>query len=187
MGTAFYHIDMGVLIWLQEHVRNAVLTPMMIGITSLGNIGLVWIVTSVVLLFFRKTRSTGLTCLLALLFSLLINNVLLKNMVCRVRPYDANPLLMPLIQRPTDFSFPSGHAASSFACAGVMWHKLPRRAGVPVLILAILISFSRLYIGVHYPTDVLAGVISGLLISFLAIRTVQGIRKLREKKKSQVQ
>ena len=108
-------------------------------------------------------------------------------MVCRVRPYDANPLLMPLIQRPTDFSFPSGHAASSFACAGVMWHKLPRRAGVPVLILAILISFSRLYIGVHYPTDVLAGAISGLLISFLAIRTVQGIRKLREKKKSQVQ
>ena len=85
--------------------------------------------------------------------------------------------LVPLIPKPTDFSFPSGHTACSFAAGFLLFRKLPKKYGIPVLLLAVLISFSRLYVGVHYPSDVIAGTVSGICISYLAEIAVNFLEK----------
>lgn len=160
------------LLWIQDYVRCGMLTPLMKGITTLGNAGMIWIILSAAMLARKKTRKTGITAVVALLLSLLVNNLILKNAVARIRPYDAVQALQPLVARPSDFSFPSGHTASSFAAAAVFFRELPRRWGVLFLILASLIAVSRLYVGVHYPTDVIFGMISGILLGFTAEKLV---------------
>ncbi|WP_251206350.1 phosphatase PAP2 family protein [Acetatifactor aquisgranensis] len=156
------NLDAGILLFIQETIRNPVLTPLFAAVTVLGNAAVVWILISLGMSASRKTRKTALMCAVALLVSLLINNMVLKNIVGRIRPYEAIAGLVPLIGKPRDYSFPSGHTASSFAAAWVLFRRLPRRFGIPALMLAGLIGISRLYLGVHYPTDVLFGVISGI-------------------------
>ena len=153
---------------MQEYVRNPVLTPVMKVITTLGNGGAIWIALTILLLAIPKTRKIGCMSLIALLGTLLVNNMLLKNLVARTRPYEVIEGLTYIVRKPSDYSFPSGHAGCSFSAACIMYRRLPRRYGVPALILAILISVSRLYVGVHYPSDVLFGVISGIAISYAA-------------------
>lgn len=161
-------MDGQVLIYIQEVVRNAFLTPLFRGITVLGNSGAAWVALSLALLISGKTRKAGIMSLTALLFSFLVNNLMLKNLVGRVRPYEVVEGLVPLIPRPWDYSFPSGHTGSSFASAWVFFRKLPRWAGISLLVLAGLIGLSRLYLGVHYPTDVLFGALSGILCGYAA-------------------
>lgn len=180
------HMDGQILLFLQEAVRNPILDPVMKVITTLGNAGIFWIVLTLLLLIFPKTRRIGWMSACALIFSLLINNILLKNLVARTRPYYMVEGLMPLIKKPTEFSFPSGHAGSSFASACVLYRRLPKKFGVPILILAVLISFSRLYVGVHYPSDVLAGALTGLLCSWLGEKVVDFVEKRRMSKKEGV-
>lgn len=157
-----------ILLWIQEHLRNPYLDPVVIFITHLGDSGWFWVVLTGVFLIFKKTRKTGLSSGLALLFSLLINNVCLKNLVARIRPYDQIEGLTRLVGEQVDFSFPSGHSAASFAAAFAIYLNLPKQYGIPALVLAGLIALSRLYVGVHYPTDVLFGTISGILCALLA-------------------
>ena len=97
----------------------------------------------------------------SILLSLMVNNVFLKHLVARSRPFDVIAALHPLISKPTDYSFPSGHTACSFAVGFLLFRKLPKKFGIPCLLLAILIGFSRIYVGVHYPSDVIAGAVSG--------------------------
>lgn len=162
-------MDGEILLWIQETVRNPALSLIFTGITTLGNGAAIWVLLSLALLIPRKTRMTGLMSLLALLCSLLVNNAILKNLVARARPYEAVEGLALLIPKPWDYSFPSGHAASSFASAWVFCRRLPRRFGIPALVLAGLIGLSRLYLGVHYPTDVLFGMVSGIGCGCIAI------------------
>ena len=159
---ALLNLDGGILLFLQDAVRNPVLNPIMTVITSLGNAGIIWILLTAALLIPKKTRKIGCMSACALLASLLFNNILLKNLVARVRPYNAIEALIPIVSKPSEYSFPSGHAGSSFASAWVLYRRLPKRFGIPALVLAGLIGVSRLYVGVHYPTDVLAGLISGI-------------------------
>lgn len=159
-------LDGNILLFLQEYVRNPVLTPIFKVITTLGNGGAIWIALTILLLAVPKTRKVGCMAALALLGTLLINNMLLKNLVARTRPYEVIEGLTYIVGKPVDYSFPSGHAGCSFAVACIMFRRLPGRYGIPALILAILISVSRLYVGVHYPSDVLCGMISGILISY---------------------
>ncbi|MDD5948279.1 MAG: phosphatase PAP2 family protein [Lachnospiraceae bacterium] len=161
------NIDGQILLWIQEFVRNGILTPVMTGITHLGDAGRIWILLTLGLLIVPRTRKVGLMCACALLGSLLINNMILKNWVARVRPYEVVEGLKLLIERQHDWSFPSGHTASSFAAAVVMFRNLPKWFGIPALVLAVAISLSRLYVGVHYPTDVLFGLLSGTAIAIL--------------------
>ena len=140
------------LIWLQENVRNDVLTPIMKLITHLGDKGIFWILLAIVLLFFKKTRPLGIMAGIALVFSVLINNVLIKPNVGRIRPYEVVDGLKLLIERQDDPSFPSGHSGASFAAAVVFLVKGPKKLGIPAIIMAALIAFSRLYVGVH-PID----------------------------------
>lgn len=160
---AFSQWEGAFLLFLQESVRTPALTWLLTKITALGDAGWFWIVLTVFFLAAGKYRATGQVMALALLIDVLVVNAAVKNIVCRVRPYDVVEGLVPLIGRQVDWSFPSGHAASSLAAATAIlltvkngWRYLP-------LMLALVICFSRLYVGVHYPSDVLAGMAVGVL------------------------
>ena len=168
MLETLLNLDGGFLLFLQESVRNPILDNLMIFITSLGNGGMIWIAATIVLLIPKKTRKAGIMSAVALLGSLIINNNIVKNIVQRPRPFVTFTDLQIIIPTPSEFSFPSGHTSSSFAAAAVFYRHLPKKLGFPAVILAGLIGFSRLYVGVHYPTDVIAGVLMGILLSYLA-------------------
>ncbi len=161
------------LLFLQENVRSDVLTPIMTFITRLGDKGLFWIATAIILCCFKKTRPLGIMAGISLVFSVLINNAILKNLVARPRPYLPETVggkgLILLIEEQHDWSFPSGHSGASFAAAVVYLAKGPKKLGIPSIILAALIAFSRLYVGVHYPTDVIAGIITGTFCAVISI------------------
>ena len=160
-------LDGQVLLFIQDHLRFAEITPAVVFLTKLGNGGFIWIVLSILLLFPKKTRRAGVLSLLALLASLCVTNFFLKNYVARIRPYEVIPGLNCLVEKATDWSFPSGHASAAFASAVVIYKSRPKRLGVPCLILAFVISLSRLYVGIHYPSDVICGMIIGTLIGLI--------------------
>ena len=170
-------LDGEILLWIQMYLRNEVLTPVLTFITHLGDKGLFWIVLSLLLLIKKSTRKTGVLSLLSLLITFLIVNVCMKNGFARIRPYETLTDLLFLIEKQSDFSFPSGHSASSFASAIVLFKRLPKRYGIPILILAVLIAFSRIYMGVHYPTDILAGILIGSIVALLIVYVNKRIEK----------
>lgn len=163
------NLDGEILLQIQQHLRTDMLTPLMKFVTFLGNGGWFWILCAVVLLAIPKTRKTGYAAVLSLIFGVIVTNLLLKNIVARPRPFAEIEALIPLIAKPTDFSFPSGHTTASFAVALVMLRMLPKKIGIPAVVLAAMVAFSRLYLGVHYPTDVLAGFVVALVGSSLAV------------------
>ena len=173
MLEVLQNLDGNILLWIQENLRSDILTPIVIFVTNLGKAGFIWIVLAIVLMVSKRTRTIGIMCAVALLLMLVINNMILKNLVARPRPYDVIPQLIPLVPKLHDFSFPSGHTASSFALVGVAIKRLPKRFAVPVVILAVLIALSRLYLGVHYSTDVIFAVFEGIFIGCLAVRIVE--------------
>lgn len=152
MRHRIQHWEQQTLLWFQERLRRAWLTAAMKTATFLGNGGILW-----------------LTALLSLVFSALVCNAFLKNLVERARPFDKIPSLQFLIRKPHDFSFPSGHTSSSFAVATVFLAMLPLWVGVAALTIAVLIAFSRMYLGVHYPSDVLCGAVLGVLFGLAAL------------------
>ena len=150
-------------------------------ITSLGNGGIIWILTALILIATKKYRVTGIAVLAALLLNLLIGNIILKPLIARVRPCDINTAVQLLIPRPTDYSFPSGHTLSSFAAATVIFLR-DKRFGIAALILASLIAFSRLYLYVHYLSDVLGGIVIGAAIGIFVHIMISNIMKKINKK-----
>jgi undecaprenyl-diphosphatase len=162
-------MDESILFAIRQLTGQPWLDTLMVTLSWLGDNGLVWCAMAVILLARSKTRYSGLICAVALLFSLLLCNLLIKNLVARPRPYDILAWLQPLVPLLSEFSFPSGHASSSFAAASaIALTSMNRKWHIPVYTLATLISFSRLYVGVHYPSDVLAGLFLGLFCGYLA-------------------
>ena len=129
----------------------------------------------------KADKGGGIASILALGIGALITNAALKNMFARTRPYEVIDGLILLVERQSDFSFPSGHSCASFAAATVCYKMFPKKYGVPALGLAALIAFSRLYVGVHYPSDVIAGTLIGILAAMAAYKIVE---KISEKKKN---
>ena len=166
-------IESAILLWIQNNLRCDFLTPVMRVITTLGNGGAFWIVVTLLLLIFRRTRRMGVYCAASMLLTLLVVNLCIKPLAARTRPYELIQGLKILVSRPHDYSFPSGHAANSLTCAWTIFRLAPRKYGVPALVLAVLIALSRLYVGVHYPTDVLAGAAIGILLSEVALRALR--------------
>ena len=149
-----------------KNLRCGILDFVMPYITSLGNGGIIWIIAGLLMLCFKKTRKTGITVLISLLLSLIFCNLLIKPNVMRTRPFNLIEMEL-LIAPPNDFSFPSGHASSSFAAAVSMYLN-NKQLGRWAILLASLIAFSRLYLYVHFPTDVLAGIVLGTILAFCA-------------------
>ena len=110
----------------------------------------------------------------------LLCNLILKPLVARIRPYDVNTAVQLLVSKPVDYSFPSGHTAASFASVVALFMAGERKLWKPALVLAVLIAFSRLYLYVHYPTDVLGGLILGLIAGYLGSRLVLWLMAKRE-------
>ena len=158
------------LLFLQESVRNPILDRLMQFITSLGDAGFLAILACIVLLCIKKYRRAGAAASLSLILDFIVVNLVLKNLVARTRPYDILEELILITRRPSDLSFPSGHAGACFAVASVLFLCLPRRFGIPAVVTAALISFSRLYVGAHYPTDVLGGMVIGCVTGWIACR-----------------
>lgn len=172
------------LLFLQNCVRNPILDPLMMFITKLGDGGVFWLIFTAVLLVFKKTRCIGLYCMAAIVFDVLIVNVLVKPIVGRIRPYEVIEGLICMVGPQKDPSFPSGHTAFSFAAGFAFFLKAPKKFGIPALILAVLIGFSRLYVGVHYPTDVIAGLIFGIICALLSVFVMDRIFARIERKKN---
>ena len=148
-------------------------------ITRLGDAGIIWIVLTVVLILIPKTRKSGILLAGALYVDVLLCNVLLKHLVGRIRPCDVNQAVELLIARPHDFSFPSGHTAASFASVTALYLAGEKKLWIPALVLAVLIAFSRMYLYVHYPTDILGGILCGVASGFIAQWLVQKAMKKR--------
>lgn len=144
-----------------QALHNPALDKVMIFFTNLGEYGAVWILTAILLLCFQKYRRYGALMLVSLLVTFLIGEIGLKNLIMRERPLVADPTVQQLIPLPSGSSFPSGHTVSSFTAAWILW-KADRKFGAAGLALAVCIGFSRLYLFVHYPTDVLGGAVLGI-------------------------
>lgn len=183
------NFDLPILDWIAENLYCGFLDFFMPLVTKLGDAGIFWIAVAVVLLFIPKYRKIGLSMGAALLMGLLVCNLTLKPLVARIRPYDLQleqfgKTISLLVATPHDFSFPSGHTIASFEAATVLL-LMNKKMGIPAMILAVLIAFSRLYLYVHYPTDVLASVVLGIGFAFLARFLVQKGYDLYHKKKLQ--
>lgn len=166
----------------------------------LNDIGLIWIILGIILLCIKKYRRVGVMFLLTLAVGFIFNDLMLKKLVMRPRPYENSEQLanfvLPLFEKhenlhpiinkliggalPGGSSFPSGHTYSSFNCA-YMLYLVHKKWGIPALIFAVLMALSRLFLCVHYPSDVLAGMVFGLLTAYLMHRLVSPWVKKKEK------
>ena len=170
-------LDGNILLWIQEYLRNDFSTVIWKFITFLGDEGWFWLTSAVIMLFFKKTRKIGIVALLSIGLCFLITNLCLKNVIARPRPFNMIPELTILIDAPHSFSFPSGHTANSFAMAFIYLKMLPKKWGITAIVIASLIGFSRLYLGVHYPSDVLGGVLVAWVSSMVVYKGYQKIIK----------
>ena len=170
MPQAIQNVDEAVLLWIQETVRLGWLDPVVKVFTTLGNAGILWIVLAVAMLFWRPTRKAGVLAGCALLFSLLFTNLGLKLLLTRPRPYTVVEGLIPLLTSGDPNSFPSGHTSAAFA-AGLVWARTLPKAWMrrTAVIQAVLMGLSRLYVGVHYPSDVVSGAVVGTVCALLAL------------------
>ena len=179
------NFDLPILDWIAEHLQCAFLDTLMPLITLLGDAGIFWIAIAVILLFFRKTRKIGLSMGAALLLGVVVCNLIMKPAFARIRPFDYQlehfgKTIKLLVATPHDFSFPSGHTIASFeAATAIAIHN--KKWGIPALVLACLIAFSRLYLYVHYPTDVIVSVVLGIGFAFLGSWIVKKAYKIAKK------
>lgn len=164
-------LDGALLLWVQEVLRVPVLNAFFSAFTQLGNYELVWIALSVLFLLRPETRKSGLWALVALLLGALITNLALKHLVGRSRPWLVWEELTPLVWEKDPNSFPSAHTCAAFAAGGT-WARYTKKRWLKMICIgqAVLIGFSRMYVGVHFLSDVLAGGAVGLFCAWLANR-----------------
>ena len=182
------HFDLPILDWIMANLWCPFLDAVMPVITVLGDAGIFWIALAAVFLLIPKHRKMGLSMGVALIMGVVICNMILKPVVGRIRPYDYQlevfqKTIPLLIERQHDFSFPSGHTIASFEAAVAML-ICNKKLGIPAMILAVLIAFSRMYLYVHYPTDVIASVILGIGLAYLGKILVQKGYDFYEKRKA---
>ena len=168
VGLVLFKFDFQILFFIRDHIRTPLLNKVVAFYTTLGDDGIIWIALGLILLIPKKTRKCGIMVLAALLVMLVTNNIILKNLIARARPYATHPELIEeligIIHVPSSYSFPSGHTVSSMVAAFTVLTQ-HKKLGIATLVAATLMGISRLYVGVHFPTDVYCGIIVGALIA----------------------
>ena len=178
--------EIKILDFIQQYLRFDLLDKLMVLLTRLADDGIVWIVLAVALICFKQTRKMGITLGVALLLGLVVGNLALKNIFARERPYTVNPNVEMLVERLKDYSFPSGHTRCCFE-SGMAMYFCDKRFGKAAFILGGFIAFSRMYLYMHYPTDVIGGIVLGLVNGFIAFIIVDKVYKLTKNKQSKLQ
>lgn len=172
MHNTIQNFDFSLLNGIQDFLKCGFLDKIMPVISAVGG-GYIWIIFGLGFLFFRKLRFNGIAIISAFTITVLITEFIIKPLFMRERPFMLNPEHVLLVSEPFGSSFPSAHSSSSFASA-VQFFGINQKAGIAAVIIAALVAFSRLYLYVHFPTDVLAGtiigIITGILISAAAIK-----------------
>lgn len=182
MPDWLYELDVNILLFIQENLRFGFITLVLKFFTLLGDYGMLWIGVALLLILIKRTRSVGVVAGASLAINALLVNVLIKNIVARTRPYEVIESLTRLVGEQSDYSFPSGHTSSAFSVAVVIFLLMPKKYGIPALIVATIISYSRLYVGVHYPTDVLGGFVIGTLVAVICVWAYRNLGKICEEK-----
>lgn len=165
-------------------------------VSKLGNAGMIWILLALVLLIVPRTRKYGIVVAAALIVDVILCNGILKPLFRRIRPYDINMAVQLLVPKPKDFSFPSGHTACSVAASTALFLvrgkdeieksgkdlavRVMGKLWIPAWILTAVIAFSRMYLYVHYPTDILGGIAVGLAAGFIGYRAAEKLKMPRE-------
>lgn len=165
--ATLYRIDSAILRSIQNLLSGSFSDFFFANITVLANAGAFWIALSIVFAIMPKMRKVGFTMMIAMVLGLLFGNLIIKNVVARMRPYEMDSAIQLIINKPMEFSFPSGHTLCSFgASISIFLHK--KRLGAFMLILASAIALSRMYLYVHFPTDIIGGILLGIITSNLA-------------------
>lgn len=174
-----YQWDVSIIEGLKNFDGPLVLDYFMAFVSTIGNTGFIWIVISVILLFFKKTRGIGIAAIIALILNTILVNVLLKPIVNRPRPYAIIEGIEYIIKTPSEpYSFPSGHASSSFAVAtAIYFTSFRNKYAYLALVLAALIAFARVYFCVHFPSDVIVGSLIGILMGYIGYKSYLGLNK----------
>lgn len=169
-------MEISILNWIQS-MRTPIGDVVIPFITKLGDAGMIWILLSVVLFLNPRTRKSGMILAVALCVDVVLCNGILKNLFRRIRPCDVNTSIQLLVARPDDFSFLSGHTAASFAAVAALMLAGEKKLWIPALVLAVFIAFSRLYLYVHYPTDILGGIAVGVFAGYAGYWIVKQLWK----------
>ena len=169
METLINNLDIEILYFIRDNLTNPLMDKIMVFITNLGDKGFIWIMIGIILLAQKKYRKVGIILLSALLLNLILGEVIIKNIVQRPRAFNSYPNINIIINPPDSYSFPSGHTASSFTAAFVIGYYL-RNWKYEAYALAVLIAFSRLYLFVHYPTDIIFGILLGTISALITIK-----------------
>lgn len=159
-------MEITILNWIQT-LRSGWLDSVMVGVSLLGDHGMIWLALIGTLMTFKKTRKIGIVVALSLVMEVVCTSVILKPFVARPRPFEINTAITLLVNRPMDYSFPSGHTGAAFACMGALYFS-ETKGWIPVGIFAVLTAISRMYLYVHYPSDVFAGTLLGIMFGWVA-------------------
>ena len=179
--------DLPILDWIQAHLQSGFLDTVMPIITLLSEDGIFWMVCATILLLFPSQRRSGVAMWLALAMGLVLCNMILKPVVGRIRPYTFQEqfngvTIKLLLDGLSDYSFPSGHTIAAFE-ASVALLRGNKKLGIPALILAFLVAFSRVYLYVHYPTDVIVSILLGTILALIGYALAGKIVKPAKKGK----
>lgn len=168
-------LDRSIIFSVQDMVVTPWLTPVMRFVSFIGEYAAIWVLIGVGLCFSRKYRMAGIAVLLGVFFTMLVGNIAIKNLVMRLRPCIDFPgvSVSSIIPGATDYSFPSGHTFSSFAAATVLVQFRKNIWTCLALCGAVVMGFSRIYLFVHYPSDVLTGATLGVIFGILSWKIVK--------------
>lgn len=174
MFPRIQNLDYRFIDWIQTHLRHPILDALMRFMSWIGNFGAIWVLAALALLLSGTGKHAAFCVMCALAVNVVLVNLILKRVARRPRPFANREDRNPMILAPTDFSFPSGHTFSSFAASTVIYMFFPQ-IGIFALVVAFLISFSRLYLYVHFVTDVLISIVLGVLTGYAVCRIYFGI------------
>ena len=169
MIEIFTNVDLSILLWIQDNLRNEYLTTFMYHITSIGSILLALIALCFIIKGCRSEKIAGVAVLASYALEIIVVNGVLKKLIARPRPFVTYDEVVPLANILSEHSFPSGHTALVFSMAFVIYKLLPAIYGKVAIVIACLVGFSRVYLGVHYPSDVVAGMVVGWFVSLVTV------------------